>query len=235
YLIHPVAVAMIVIEMGLDTDTICAALLHDVVEDTAYTYDDIKREFGDAVANLVEGVTKLDKIEFKSKEDQQAENTMKMLIAMANDVRVILIKLADRLHNMRTLKYRPLDKQKEKAKETLDIYAPVAHRLGIFKIKWELEDLSLRYLKPKEYYDLVNKVAQKRAEREDSINQIIKTLSERLHEAGIEASIEGRPKHFYSIYRKMVYKNKTFDQIFDLLAVRVIVNSVKDCYEVLGI
>lgn len=235
YLIHPVAVAMIVIEMGLDTDTICAALLHDVVEDTAYTYDDIKREFGDAVANLVEGVTKLDKIEFKSKEDQQAENTMKMLIAMANDVRVILIKLADRLHNMRTLKYRPLDKQKEKAKETLDIYAPVAHRLGIFKIKWELEDLSLRYLKPEEYYDLVNKVAQKRAEREDSINQIIKTLRERLDEAGIEASIEGRPKHFYSIYRKMVYKNKTFDQIFDLLAVRVIVNSVRDCYEVLGI
>lgn len=235
YLIHPVAVAIIVIEMGLDTDTICAALLHDVVEDTQYTYDDIKAKFNNNIADLVEGVTKLDKLQYKSKEDQQAENAMKMLMAMANDVRVILIKLADRLHNMRTLKYRPLDKQKEKAQETLDIYAPIADRLGIFKIKWELEDLSLRYLKPEEYYDLVNKVSQKRTERIDAINEIIQVLKDKLNQSNIECSIEGRPKHFYSIYRKMHYKNKTFEQIFDLLAVRVIVNSVRDCYAVLGI
>ncbi|MEY8000332.1 bifunctional (p)ppGpp synthetase/guanosine-3',5'-bis(diphosphate) 3'-pyrophosphohydrolase [Clostridium sp. Mt-5] len=235
YIMHPVEVACILAEMGLDTSTIVAGLLHDVIEDTDFSHEDVSREFSPEVANLVEGVTKLGKIEYKTKEEQQADNVRKMLLAMANDIRVILIKLADRLHNMRTLKYLPVEKQKEKAKETFDIYAPLAHRLGMSKIKWELEDLAFRYINQNEYYFIVRKIAEKRVERERYIEQIIKQLKESLKKAGIDADIEGRPKHFYSIYRKMVQKNKTIDQIFDLTAVRILVDTVKDCYASLGI
>lgn len=235
YIAHPVEVACILAEMGMDTSSIVAGLLHDVIEDTQYNFDDIKKEFSLEVADLVEGVTKLDKIEFKTKEEQQADNVRKMLLAMSKDVRVILIKLADRLHNMRTLKFMPVEKQKEKAKETFDIYAPLAHRLGISKIKWELEDLAFRYINPNEYYFLVRKIAEKREEREAHITEIVKQLQESLDKINIHAEIEGRPKHFYSIYRKMVDKNKTLDQIFDLTAVRILVDSVKDCYGTLGI
>lgn len=235
YITHPVEVACILADMGMDTGTIVAGLLHDVIEDTNFTHEDVRREFSVEVANLVEGVTKLGQLEYKTREEQQADNVKKMLLAMAKDIRVILIKLADRLHNMRTLKYMPVEKQKEKSKETLNIYAPLAHRLGISKVKWELEDLSLRYLNPNEYYFIVRKISEKRAEREKYIDQIISQLKNSLEEAGIVSNIEGRPKHFYSIYRKMVKKNKTIDQIFDLTAVRVLVNTVKDCYAVLGI
>ena len=219
----------------MDTSTIVAGLLHDVIEDTEYTYDDIKNLFGEEVANLVSGVTKITKMEYKSKEEQQADNFRKMLLAMADDIRVIIIKLADRLHNMRTLKYRKKEKQKKTAMETLDIYAPLAHRLGISKIKWELEDLSFRYLHEEEYYDLVKQVAEKRTEREIYIKKIIEEMYNKLEEAGIDSDIDGRPKHFFSIYKKMVTKNKSIEQIFDLTAIRVLVNTVKDCYEVLGI
>lgn len=235
YIIHPIEVATILAELGMDTSTIVAGLLHDVIEDTEYTYDDIKKIFGEEVANLVSGVTKITKMEYKSKEEQQADNFRKMLLAMADDIRVIIIKLADRLHNMRTLKYRKKEKQKKTAMETLDIYAPLAHRLGISKIKWELEDLSFRYIHEEEYYDLVKQVAEKRAEREIYIKNIIEEMYNKLEEAGIDSDIDGRPKHFFSIYKKMVNKNKSIEQIFDLTAIRVLVNTVKDCYEVLGI
>nr|WP_170271637.1 bifunctional (p)ppGpp synthetase/guanosine-3',5'-bis(diphosphate) 3'-pyrophosphohydrolase [Caldanaerobacter subterraneus] len=235
YIVHPVEVAYILADLELDLTTIAAGLLHDVIEDTGVTYDQLMEEFGKEIADLVDGVTKLGKIEYKSKVEQQAENMRKMLIAMAKDIRVILIKLADRLHNMRTLKYLPPDKQKEKAEETLEIYAPIAHRLGISKIKWELEDLCLRYLHPEEYYDLVEKVAAKRKEREEFIQNIIATIKQKLDEMGIPAEVDGRPKHFYSIYKKMKTQNKTFEEIYDLLAIRIIVNTVKDCYGVLGI
>ncbi|MGE5626484.1 MAG: RelA/SpoT family protein [Solirubrobacterales bacterium] len=235
YIMHPVEVACILAEMGMDTTTVTAGLLHDVIEDTEYTHGDLEMLFSTEVANLVEGVTKLDKIESKTKQEEQADNVRKMLLAMAKDVRVILIKLADRLHNMRTLKFMSVKKQKEKAKETFDIYAPLAHRLGMSKLKWELEDLSFRYENPNEYYFLVRKISEKREEREAYINEIISTLKQSLNNANINCDIEGRPKHFYSIYRKMVSKNKTIDQIFDLTAVRILVNSIKDCYACLGI
>ena len=235
YIIHPIDVAEILAELGMDTNTIAAGLLHDVLEDTDCTYKEMSDMFNEEIASLVNGVTKLGKIEYKSKQEQQADNVRKMLLAMAKDIRVIIIKLADRLHNMRTLKFMPKEKQKLKAKETLDIYAPLAHRLGMSKIKWELEDLSFRYLHEEEYYDLVRQIAEKRVEREAYISSIIDDLYKNLEESGIDSDIDGRPKHFYSIYRKMVNKNKTIEQIFDLTAIRILVNSVKDCYGVLGI
>ena len=238
YIIHPLAVAEILADLGMDTSTICAGLLHDVIEDTECSYEDTVKMFNEEIANLVEGVTKLTKLgemEYKTKEEQQADNVRKMLLAMAKDIRVIIIKLADRLHNMRTLKFVPKEKQKRKAKETLDIYAPLAHRLGISKIKWELEDLCFRYLHEEEYYNLVRDIAEKRVERESYIEDIVKDLYEKLGNSGIDSDIDGRPKHFYSIYRKMVNKNKSLEEIFDLTAVRILVNSVKDCYAALGI
>ncbi len=235
YFIHPIHVSLILAELELDEDTIIAGLLHDVVEDTKYTFADVSKEFGEQVALLVDGVTKLGQIHYETKEERQAENLRKMFLAMAKDIRVILIKLADRLHNMRTLKYMTDSKKKEKAEETLEIYAPIAHRLGISKLKWELEDLSFLYLDPEGYYDLVSKVNKKREERENNINTVIKELRAAVKEDDILCDITGRPKNFYSIYKKMVYQNKTFEEIYDLTAIRVIVESIKDCYGVLGI
>ncbi len=232
---HPLEVAIILAELEMDQPTIIAALLHDVLEDTEYEYADLEKKFGVEVALLVDGVTKLGRIEYKSKMELQVENLRKMFLAMAKDIRVILIKLADRLHNMRTLKYHSLEKQKEISQETLEIFAPLANRLGIFRIKWELEDLAFRYLKPEEYYDLVEGIALKRQEREAQINRVIAELKQRLDEIGIKADIAGRPKHFYSIYQKMIKQNKELSEIYDLTAVRVIVNSVNDCYGALGI
>ena len=235
FFIHPYNVAMILADLNMDTSTIIAGLLHDVLEDTDVTYETLVEEFGEEVANLVDGVTKLKKLNYKTKQESQAENLRKMVVAMAKDIRVIIIKLADRLHNMRTLEYMSEEKKKEKALETLEIYAPLAHRLGISKIKWELEDLSLRYLDPEGYYDLVDKVSKQRREREAYIQFIIDMLKKKIDEMEIPCEISGRPKSFYSIYRKMVYQNKNFEQIFDLTAIRVIVDTVKDCYGVLGI
>lgn len=235
YIVHPVEVGCLLAELEMDDNSIIAGILHDTIEDTALTYDRIKEEFSEEIAELVDGVTKLTKISYTTKQEIQAENFRKMFLAMAKDIRVIIIKLCDRLHNMRTLKFMAREKQLQKARETLDIYAPLAHRLGIYKIKGELEDLSFRYLDEKNYYDLAEKIAKKRKEREEYILSIIESVKKKTEEVFIEGSIEGRAKHLYSIYKKMTAQNKTIDQIYDLFAIRLIVNSVKDCYSVLGI
>lgn len=236
YIIHPLKVAIILADLELDLETIEAGLLHDVVEDTKVSKEDIVQQFGAEVATLVDGVTKLKTLTYTtSKEEIQAENYRKMFMAMAKDIRVILIKLADRLHNLQTLEYKSKEKQLEKARETLDIYAPIANRLGISKIKVDLEDLSLKYLEPEAYHNLTQQISHKREEREQIIQEICNELKEKLHQGGIEAVVEGRPKHFFSIYKKMINKHKTLDQIYDLFAVRAIVDSVKDCYGALGI
>ena len=235
YIMHPLAVADILAHLQIDHITLMAALMHDVVEDTSYSKEDLEEMFGSEVAFLVDGVTKLNQFQYETKEDRQMENYRKMILAMAKDVRVVVIKLGDRLHNMRTLKHMRSDKQKRIAKETLEIFAPLAHRLGIFNVKWELEDLSFRYLEPEKYYVLVDQMKQKRQVREDIVNDTMSQLTKALGEAHIKADIKGRPKHFYSIYKKMKKDNRDLSQIYDLLAVRVIVDSIPDCYAVLGI
>lgn len=235
YVLHPLAVAEILADMEIDTTTITASLLHDVVEDTEYMLEDIERIFGKEVAFLVDGVTKLNRLDYRTKEDQQVNSMRKMFLAMAKDIRVVVIKLADRLHNMRTLKYMRSEKQKRIAQETLEIYAPLAHRLGIFNIKWELEDLSFRYMEPDKYYDLVDQMKEKRKVREEIVNEAIDVLKKTLTESSISFEINGRPKHFYSIYKKMKKDNRDLSQIYDLYAIRVIVDTVQDCYGVLGI
>ena len=236
YIIHPLCVAIILADLELDKETIVAGLLHDAVEDTWMTYEEVEKEFGSEVALLVDGVTKLGQLSYsKDKVEVQAENLRKMFLAMAKDIRVILIKLADRLHNMRTLQYMRPEKQQEKARETMDIYAPIAMRLGISKIKVELDDLSLKYLKPDVYYDLVEKVALRKSAREEFVNSIVKQVKQHMEDANIRAQVDGRVKHFFSIYKKMVNQDKTIDQIYDLFAVRIIVDTVKDCYAALGV
>ena len=236
YIVHPLCVAIILADLQLDKESIVAGLLHDVVEDTVMTDEDIEREFGPDVALIVDGVTKLEKIKYNNdKLEYQAENLRRMFIAMAKDIRVIMVKLADRLHNMRTLSHQPEAKQKEIAKETMDIYAPLAQRLGISKVKVELDDLSLKYLEPEVYRDLVDKIAVRKSVREAFVQDIVDEVAEAISAAGIKAQIDGRVKHFFSIYRKMLNQDKSLDQIYDLFAVRIIVDSIKDCYAALGI
>ncbi|CAH8708520.1 bifunctional (p)ppGpp synthetase/guanosine-3',5'-bis(diphosphate) 3'-pyrophosphohydrolase [Paenibacillus thiaminolyticus] len=235
YILHPLAVADIVVGMQMDPTSVVAALLHDVVEDTSVSLEEVRTKFGNTCAMLVDGLTKLERIQFRSKEEQQNENYRKMFVAMANDIRVIVIKLADRLHNMRTLKYQSEESQRRIAYETLEIFSPIAHRLGISAIKWEMEDIALRYLNPQQYYRIANLMHKKRAEREEYIAGVIARIQEKLEEMGITADLSGRPKHIYSVYKKMTGKSKQFNEIYDLLAIRIIVDNIKDCYATLGI
>ena len=235
YIIHPMNVAYILANLGMDDETLCAALLHDVVEDTDLTNEDLVKEFGESIAQMVAGVTKLGNIRFTSVEEKQAENYRKMFLAMGKDIRVILIKLADRLHNMRTLKFLSTERQIANAKETMELYAPLANRLGIYSLKWELEDLSFKYLYPDKYHEIVVELDKKRDERLQFINKIKDDLAENINNQNIKAEITGRAKHLYSIYKKMQRDNKTLDQIYDLFALRIFVDSVKDCYAALGI
>nr|WP_317283108.1 bifunctional (p)ppGpp synthetase/guanosine-3',5'-bis(diphosphate) 3'-pyrophosphohydrolase [uncultured Sellimonas sp.] len=236
YIIHPLWVGIILAQLEMDKETIAAGILHDVVEDTDMTREDVAREFGDEVALLVDGVTKLGQLSYSAdKLEVQAENLRKMFLAMAKDIRVIIIKLADRLHNMRTLQFMRPEKQKEKAKETMDIYSPIAQRLGISKLKIELDDLALKYLHPEVFYDLVQQINERKTEREEFVSQIVKEVSDHMENAHIKAEVNGRVKHFFSIYKKMVNQDKTVDQIYDLFAVRIIVDTVQDCYAALGV
>ncbi len=234
YLVHPVCVAEILAELGMYEETIAAGLLHDVIEDTSYSKEDMIREFGEEVAALVDGVTKLGALKFESKEERQAENLRKMFLAMSKDIRVLIIKLSDRLHNLRTINYMTHEKIVEKCQETLDIYAPLAARLGIYTMKMELEDIALKFLEPEAYYDLAEQVSERKGEREDAINSVVEEIRGALNEIGIKHEIYGRSKHFYSIFKKMKYQHKNLDEIFDLMAVRIIVETVRDCYAVLG-
>src|SRR3984957_585013 len=234
YIAHPLAVAGILAEMEMDAPTVAAALLHDVVEDTVVTNEEVAENFGAEIAALVDGVTKLTRIPYQSKEDAQVENLRKMFMAMAKDIRVIIIKLADRLHNMRTLGSLPPAKQQTIARETIEIYAPIAHRLGIWRMKWDLEDLALRYLDPQSYRDISERVAKKRGEREAAVQRVLDELHSQFEAIGLHADVNGRPKHFYSIHKKM-QKGRDFSTIYDLTAVRIIVDSVKDCYGALGV
>ena len=234
YLVHPVCVAEILAELGMDEETIAAGLLHDVIEDTSYSKEDMIREFGEEVAALVDGVTKLGALKFESKEERQSENLRKMFLAMSKDIRVLIIKLSDRLHNLRTINYMTHEKIVEKCQETLDIYAPLAARLGIYTMKMELEDIALKFLEPEAYYDLAEQVSERKGEREDAINSVVEEIRGALNEIGIKHEIYGRSKHFYSIFKKMKYQHKNLDEIFDLMAVRIIVETVRDCYAVLG-
>jgi guanosine-3',5'-bis(diphosphate) 3'-pyrophosphohydrolase len=234
FFMHPYEVANILIELSLDISTIIAGLFHDIAEDTTVTISELRKEFGDEIAKLVDGVTKVGQVDFLSKEENQAENLRKMFLAMASDIRVILVKLADRLHNMRTLKYQSKEKQIEKARETLDIYAPLAHRLGINAIKWQLEDLALKYLDEQGYFEIASKINETRAQRNEYINGVIEQIKEMLKKIKVEADVEGRPKHIYSIYNKIHNKQREFEEVYDLMAIRIIVKTVRDCYAVLG-